>query len=242
MKSAYLTLGIPGNASPEDIEAAFLKARQIYSPQRLAADEEAVERFTEVKLAYDILRKPDLRAAHDRKLETGKPLKTAPRIPLAASDAEPSSASKFLWLGLALVAAIFATGMFISNKNAEARKHQAAIELAEKKKAEQEEERQRLEAERVARERAQAKAKSEADDRRLTNEARASLARAGAEQARQQATALQMQRTVLSEAQRQESVARMEEQRNAAEARQRVEMDKRRIRELCYQQYRRYDC
>ena len=80
MKSAYMVLGVPGNASPEDIDAAFSHAREVYPPQRLAQEDGAVDKFNEVKQAYGILRDPDARAAHDRKLSRALSQKPAPRV------------------------------------------------------------------------------------------------------------------------------------------------------------------
>lgn len=68
MKSAYLLLGVPGNATADDIAAAFAKAKAHYTPAHMADTPGALERFNEVKTAYEILRNPDTRAAHDRKL------------------------------------------------------------------------------------------------------------------------------------------------------------------------------
>ena len=68
MRSAYLVLGIPGNATPDDVETAYRSATQVYSPERIASEPGAVDKFNEIKDAYKILRDPQARAAHDRKL------------------------------------------------------------------------------------------------------------------------------------------------------------------------------
>jgi curved DNA-binding protein CbpA len=240
MKSAYLILGLPGNASDEDIEIAHKRAQLLFPPERLSKVDGAVDRFNEIQAAYKILKDPESRAAHDRKLAT--PQARPPAVARTQVIEEVSGGSKLLRAGVALVLVLFAVGFFISYKNAEARKAQAALELAQKEQASKDEEQRRADAERADNDRAQAKIKAEADERRFAIEGQIAGARASAERQRQEFIAIQMQRNAAAEAQRQESAARMQEQQNATEARRRVEADKRRIRELCYQQYRKSDC
>jgi len=240
MKSAYLILGLPGNASDEDIEIAHKRAQLLFPPERLSKVDGAVDRFNEIQTAYKILKDPESRAAHDRKLAV--PQARPPAVGRTQIPEEESGGSKLLRAGFALVLILFAVGFFISYKNAEARKAQAALELAQKEQAAKEEAQRRADAERAESERAQAKAKEEADDRRFRIEGHIAGARASAEQQRQEFIAIQMQRNAAAEAQRQEMASRMQEQREATEARRRVEADKRRIRELCWQNYRKVDC
>lgn len=239
MKSAYVVLGIPGNASNEDIEAAFQRARELYTPARLASVEGAVDKFNESKTAYDILRVADSRAAHDRKLAIPRPQVERRRVTVV-EDVPPSR--KYVRIGLMLVAALFCGGLFISYKNAEARRQQAALELQVKQQEAKEKEEQRIVTERVERDRAIAKAKTEADERTFAIEGRMAAVRASNERVRQDAVASQMQRMAAAESQRQDAARVAEDRRNAMEARMRTEADKRRIRELCLQQYRRPDC
>src|SRR6185369_2152258 len=240
MRSAYLVLGVPGNASDEDIEFAFARAKNLYSPERLASTEGAAEKFAEVKDAYNILRNADSRAAHDRKLTTERQPRPATRPVVIVQEESPTR--KLLVYVMILAAALIGGGFFISYKNAEAKKQQAALELATKEQAAKEEERQRIEAERAQAYRTSAKAKQEADDRRFAAEGRMAAARADADRNRAEQNAVQMQRTAVAEAQRQEANKRAEQSRIESDARMRLEADKRRIRELCYQNYRRYDC
>lgn len=243
MKSAYVTLGVPGNAAAQDIEIAFERARLFYTPERLASVEGAVDKFNEVKAAYELLRNPEFRAAHDRKLTAAHSRPPPGGAGYARTVVEEETPGrKLLKAGLWLLAVIFAAGLFIGYKNAEARRQQAALELAMKEQAEKEEERLRLEAQRQEQQRAQQQAQAEADDRRLAQEGRMAGAQASAERARQEYASVSMQRLALQEAQRQEAARRSEEQRSAMEARRRTEADKMRIRDLCYQQYRRPDC
>lgn len=246
MRSAYLVLGVPGNASPEDIEAAFAKAQQFYTRERLAAQDGAVERFNEVRDAYRVLRDPAARSAHDRKLALGSVPSPAPAAAVRVrpnDDDESSFTSNRLIRLMAVVAVLLvAGGMALSYRNGEIRKQQQAQELADKRKAEQEEARQRAEAKEAEARREAEKLKAEAAERRFAVESQYAAARAAAESRSREAAAASAHRASLAEAQRQETMRLNEERRRAMEARQRVEEDKRRIRELCYQQYRRPDC
>jgi curved DNA-binding protein CbpA len=240
LRSAYAVLGVPGNASNEEIEAAFERGRALYSPERLASTDGAVDKFNELKTAYSILRAPDSRAAHDRKLSGAA--RPAARAPVAVVAEEIPASHQFMKWGLILVVVVFGVGAFVSYKNAEARRQQAALELEQKQQEAREKEAAKAEAVRAELERAQAKAKTEADERRFQVESRVAAQRATAEYARQDAAASQMQRQAAMEAQRQDAARSAEERRNVIEAQRRVEADKRRIRELCLQQYRRPDC
>lgn len=246
MRSAYLVLGVPGNASPQDVEEAFARAQQFYTPARLAAQDGAVDRFNEVRDAYRVLSDPAARSAHDRKLALGSVPSRAPAaaVRIRASDGEESSLTSNRLVKLMAVVAVllFAGGMTLSWRNGEIRKEQQAQELAEKRKAEQEEARQRAEAKEAQERRQAEKLKAEAAERRFAVESQYAAARAAAESRSREAAAVSAQRASLSEAQRQEAMRLNEERRRAMEARQQVEQDKRRIRELCYQQYRRPDC
>lgn len=246
MRSAYLVLGVPGNASSEDIEEAFAKAQQFYTRERLAAQDGAVDRFNEVRDAYRVLRDPAARSAHDRKLALGSvpPPTPAAAVRIRARDDDESAFTSNRLIKLMAVVAVllFAAGMALSYRNGEIRKEQQAQELAEKRKAEQDEARQRAEAREADARREAEKVKAEAAERRFAVESQHAAARAAAESRSREAAAASAHRASLAEAQRQEAMRLNEERRRAMEARQRVEQDKRRIRELCYQQYRRPDC
>jgi curved DNA-binding protein CbpA len=241
MRSAYVTLGVPGNASADEIKDAFERARAFYTPARLASAEGAVDKFNELKTAYEVLRNEDSRAAHDRKLATAvqRPRQASARTVVA--EEEPRS-RKLLWAGVAVVALVFGAGFFISNKNAETRRHQAALELEQQKQEAKKAEEDRLAAEKADRERAAARAKAESDDQRFQRESQMVANRATSQRIVQEAIGVQSQRMAIADAQRQEAARQAEERRNAMEARNRVEADKRRVRELCLQLYRRPDC
>jgi curved DNA-binding protein CbpA len=68
MRSAYSVLGIHGNAKPGEIEIAFRTILATFTRDRLATEDGASRRLSDVEEAYKVLRSPDMRAAHDRRL------------------------------------------------------------------------------------------------------------------------------------------------------------------------------
>ena len=61
----YEVLGLPRNASPDDIKAAFRKLARQYHPD-VSQEPNAEERFKEINEAYAVLSDQDKRAAYDR--------------------------------------------------------------------------------------------------------------------------------------------------------------------------------
>jgi curved DNA-binding protein CbpA len=236
MRSAYIALGVPGDATAPEIEAAFRNAEKLFTRERLVQEEGALRRLEELKAAYQILRDPAARAAHDRKLQEGA--RAAPRTVIVQRVEEPSGnrlLTSILWLaGLAIV-----VGATVSWRNAEARKEQ---ELAARKEAERAAVREREEERAQVARRAALDAQAEANERQLRQEAQYSAARAAADIRAQEAQVASARRQEQADQQRQDQQRRYEEQRAAQEARMRVERDKQRVRELCMLQYRRPDC
>ena len=61
----YEVLGVPRNASSDDVKSAFRKLARQYHPD-VSQEPNAEERFKEVNEAYAVLSEPDKRAAYDR--------------------------------------------------------------------------------------------------------------------------------------------------------------------------------
>jgi curved DNA-binding protein len=67
----YETLGVPRNASEEDIKRAHRKLARQYHPDRNPGDKQAEARFKEIQQAYDVLSDKTKRAQYDRFGEAG---------------------------------------------------------------------------------------------------------------------------------------------------------------------------
>jgi hypothetical protein len=241
MRSAYLQLGIPGDAKDEEIEAAFRKAESLFPRERLAEEAGALERWRDLKAAYQVLRDPAARAAHDRKLAGALP-RPASRTVIVAAEPEASPLRKVMMAGTAVLALVLAAGAFISYRNEEARKEAAAQEQAARLAAREEAVRRTQARAEAAAQRTRAAATAELNERRLAAESSYAGQRAAVENSRAEADAASARRVVLAEQQRREAVRLSEERRDTYEAQRRAERDKQKVRELCMTQYRRPDC
>ncbi|HVP76095.1 MAG TPA: molecular chaperone DnaJ [Gaiellaceae bacterium] len=65
-KPLYDTLGVPKNASADEIKKAYRKLARKHHPDANQGDKQAEERFKEVQHAYDVLSDPEKRKAYDR--------------------------------------------------------------------------------------------------------------------------------------------------------------------------------
>ena len=67
MKDYYAILGVPRNASQEEIKRAYRELAKKYHPDKNRGDPEAEERFKEINEAYAVLSDPKKRAEYDRR-------------------------------------------------------------------------------------------------------------------------------------------------------------------------------
>ena len=71
MADFYSVLGVPRDASDDDIKKAYRKLAMQYHPDKNNGSKDAEEKFKEITEAYDVLREPNKRAAYDRYGEAG---------------------------------------------------------------------------------------------------------------------------------------------------------------------------
>lgn len=241
MKSAYAILGVPGNVSTEDLEKAFSKAQAHYSPARLAVDPDAIPRLMEIKDAYKLLSNPEMRAGHDRKLSAAvnSPVQRT-RVVIEAMD--PPWYSKPLNMLALVVVTVFAIGTYMTYSRDQVRKAELAQELAQKKL--DDEATAKAEARQASLEAEQARKQSfdENRERQLRSESSVIARNAAYADVLRQAQTNRQIETDRREAQRVESQVKAEERQRANEAQRRLAADQQRIRELCYQQYRKTNC
>lgn len=247
MQSAYLILGIPGNASIEDIEVAFKNASIHYSSPKLASDILALEKFLEIKTAYKVLRDPESRAAHDRKLNSaGNHLNKANAVkrPVVTIYAEPENPwyARPLPVLAVVVVLIFSFGFYVNQKRLNASQEILAKELKLKQLAAEEAAKEDALQLKEKAEKEQLARKNEQQERQFRSESDRAFANARAAETQRGYQDIQRESVARQAEQRREYEARAREQNLARESQQRVAKDQARIRELCYQNYRRADC
>lgn len=71
MADFYAVLGVPRDASDDDIKKAYRRLATQWHPDRNGGSKEAEEKFKEITEAYDVLRDAQKRAAYDRYGEAG---------------------------------------------------------------------------------------------------------------------------------------------------------------------------
>ena len=73
----YLTLGVPQNASVEEIKAAFRSLARQYHPDLNPGDSVSAEKFKQISQAYDVLSDSSKRRRYDRQIPLQQPQRTA---------------------------------------------------------------------------------------------------------------------------------------------------------------------
>ncbi len=241
MDSAYKVLGVPGNATSEEINQALQKALLHYNHAKLAQDSDAIARVLAIREAHKILSNSDMRAAHDRKLLSyvNRP-RSAPKIVMEAVP--PPWYTNFLYVGALLVLSMFAIGGYMAHARDKARAAAEATLLAEKKLAAETLAREDEERKRTEERRARQQAEDKAREQQMAADASNSLRSAMIAESQVQSDMRRKEDALQRDKQRRESEAKSEERQRVYEAQRRLAADQQRIRELCYQQYRRTQC
>lgn len=65
-KDYYEILGVPRDASQEEIRKAYLELAKKYHPDKTGGDKAAEEKLKEINMAYDVLKNAEKRAQYDR--------------------------------------------------------------------------------------------------------------------------------------------------------------------------------
>lgn len=241
MKSAYRVLGVPGNATSEEIRTAFEEARVRYPKERILNDQDAFERFNELKEAYKVLSEPGLREMHDRKLNSSAPAPGRKPVVVIVED-ETSGVGKTLKIMAIAVILMFAIGTYYSHQRNEQKRLRFEQEQAELKK--QKEDEAKAEAAIQAEERERLRAKAIADSQEARH--RAESAYAGRQAMANQNAAIATQQRQLaiekSAAEQVERQRRVEAQQRVMEAQQRAASDQQQLRNLCMMNYGRPNC
>src|SRR3954467_1782806 len=71
MADFYGVLGVPRDASNDEIKKAYRKLAMQYHPDKNNGSKEAEEQFKQITEAYEVLREADKRSAYDRYGEAG---------------------------------------------------------------------------------------------------------------------------------------------------------------------------
>jgi molecular chaperone DnaJ len=86
-KPLYDTLGVPKNASQDEIKKAYRKLARKHHPDANAGDKQAEERFKEIQHAYDVLSDTEKRKAYDRfGAQNGRPGTGGPNVDFGNID------------------------------------------------------------------------------------------------------------------------------------------------------------
>lgn len=85
VRNYYEVLGVPRNATPEEIKKAFRKLARMYHPDVNPGDQAAEEKFKDINEAYDVLSDEQKRSEYNRLLLGTSNKRRPPKRPSSAS-------------------------------------------------------------------------------------------------------------------------------------------------------------
>lgn len=239
MKSAYEVLGVPANAPHADIEQAYERARAHYSRERIAQDDEARDRWSDVQAAWQLLRNPETRAALDRKIAAPASAPRPWQPPNVVVVREESSVGRMLLAGTVALLLVFAAGGYWSWQNQVQRERMAHEQLLAELERKAEEVARQAKLEQAQAEKERQARRDEQADRRAANSALSGAAYSAARSTAVENSIIDARRSVVMQ---QQSLQAQADYRAEAEARRRADEDRQRVRNLCMQNYGRPVC
>jgi flagellar biosynthesis GTPase FlhF len=248
VKTLYSVLGVDPAASQEDIDDAFIRLKLQHPQAKIDTDENARIRFAAIQQAYETLKNPDARSAYDQRIKRAG-VKVANSSGAMAVDDAPGLMS-LRNLVVAGLIVIVISGMWWYHARQVAREEAAAIQRALKIVEDEKRKRAELaeaeEARRQANFEASQQRMDEARERQQRQEAERYARQVSNEARNEERTAEMRRRQEKSEQDRRlqyEQNARQQAERDAQrQAQLRIENEKRQLREMCMQRYRRPDC
>ncbi len=247
VKTLYSVLGVEATASQDDIDDAFTRLKLQHPQAKIDADENARIRFAAIQQAYATLKEPDARAAYDQRLKRAG-IRVASSSSLAMDDGPGWMSLRNLFVAGFIV--ILVSGMWWYHARQVAREEAAAIQRVLKIV----EEAKRKQAELAEAEEARRQASFESSQQRI-DEDRERRQRFDAERASRQVgidirnsereadMRLRQEKSEKERRERQEQNTKQQAERDAQrQAQLRIDNEKRQLREMCMQRYRRPDC
>ena len=230
-KTLYGVLEVANGASLEVINAAHSRLKALLEPKAAAGDEAALIRLRALHEAYRTLSDPASRSRYDRGLaqKAGPP---AARV----YESDSSGSGKWILAGVVALALVGGGWYYTQQQKAKAAKAEQALREKAAEVAKLEAERQRAEAEAAQREAARLQRIEDERVRQWQNQARRE---SDLQQRQNQLTRQQVARDEQREEQRVERMRQLEQAQEDAAARRRLEEEKRKLRQLQYENTRR---
>lgn len=231
-KTLYGVLEVANGASLEVIQAAYARLKAVLEPKAVAGDEAALIRLRALRDAHRTLADPALRARYDRSLAQRGTARAVPVTPVYESD---SSGFRTWMLGAAVAVALAGGGAWYHSHQQRVKAERALQEKAAAL-AKMEEERQRAESEAGQKDAARLQ---RIEDERIRQWQEQTRREAALNQRQNQLTRQRVEQEERREQQRAERAKELQQAQEDAAAKRRLEEEKRKLRQLQYENSRR---